>query len=99
MQGELDAAQPDPPIQILGINNSGASSGAAQMCDGRDLPLLQDTAADNVWGSWGATWRDVVILNGCNEVVSVYNLTDHNLSNSANYDALKNLLLAASAAE
>lgn len=99
MQSEFDAAQPNPPIQILGVNNMGSTSGVTGMCDGRDVPYLQDTPSENVWGSWSVTWRDVIILNGCNEVIDVYNLTDHSLQSPTNYDQLKNLLLAASAAE
>ncbi|MBW2525185.1 MAG: hypothetical protein JRI23_13460 [Deltaproteobacteria bacterium] len=97
MQNEFDAAQPTPPIQILGINNMGASSGNGPMTDGRDIPWLQDTPGDNVWGSWGVTWRDLVIVNSCNEVVQTINLTSNNLGIPSNYDAVKNALLAASA--
>lgn len=99
MQGEFDAAQPSPPIQILGINNSGSSSGNDLITEGRDLPWLQDTMSDNVWGSWAVTWRDLVIVNSCNEVVSVINLTSNNLGITSNYNSVKNALLAASAAD
>ena len=67
MQGELDAAQPTPPIQILGINNKGASSGNGAMTDGRDIPWLQDSSAVNVWANWNATWRP---LRGPNRFLS-----------------------------
>jgi hypothetical protein len=99
MQSEFDGAPPDPPIQILGINNMGASSGNGGMTEGRDIPWLQDTAGANVWGSWNATWRDLVIVNGCNEIVQVINLTSNDLGVPSNYTMIKNALLAASAAE
>lgn len=99
MQNEFDAAQPSPPIQILGINSKSASSGNGAMTDGRDIPWLQDTTGEDVWGSWNATWRDLVIVNSCNEVVQVINITDHLLNLPSNYDMVKNALLAASAAD
>jgi hypothetical protein len=99
MQGELDALQPDPPIVIRVINMAAAAGSASLMAENGDLPLLQDTMGDDVWGSWGATWRDLQIVDGCNELVAIYNLTEHNLFLPTNYDELKNMLLAASAAD
>ena len=61
----------------------------------RDIPWLQDTAAQDTWGLWGVAYRDVVILDGDNEVYSVFNLTTNSLSVPANYDALKALLVQA----
>ncbi len=60
-----------------------------------DLPILQDTVTDDVWGAWGAVWRDVVILDPDNERSTVYNLTTYDLADVANRDALKQLLLDA----
>ena len=92
MQKELDAEGLAVPVQILGINAVGAESGNDVMCDGRDLPWLQDTAGEQVWQSWNVTYRDVVILNPQNERVAVYNLTTHDLATPANYDTLKSML-------
>ena len=61
-----------------------------------DVPLLQDTPQANVWGAWGATWRDVVIVDGSGQVVGVYNLTANNLADPANYATLKQMLEQAS---
>lgn len=47
-----------------------------------------------VWDSWQITYRDVVILDGNNVPVAVFNLTSNDLQNSANYQALKDLLLS-----
>ncbi len=52
-----------------------------------------------MWASWGATWRDVRILDAENTVVAVYNLTEHDLAEPAHYDALRALLLEAAGAE
>ena len=57
--------------------------------------MVQDNETDQIWQSWGGNWRDVVILDANNQIVAQYNLTEYNLSNSANYDALKTMLLEA----
>ena len=88
MQKELPGT-----IGILGVNLVGSESGNAANCNGRDIPWLQDTAQDNVWGLWAPTYRDVVVLDADNVPVAVYNLTDHDLSNATNYNELKNILL------
>ena len=63
------------------------------MYNGRSLPWLQETAdGDEVWGDWGVTYRDVVILNSSNEVVDVYNLTEHDLASAGSREALKQKL-------
>ncbi len=89
MQNELDGE----PIHILGLNEAGLEAGNAEMVEGRDLPLLQDTTADDVWGSWEVEWRDVVLLDRENRRRYVYNLTDHDLADSESYEALKQALL------
>lgn len=66
-----------------------------EMAEGRDLPLLQDTAAADAWTSWAVTYRDVVILDADNLKVDVYNLTAHNLGDPARYAELKARLVAA----
>jgi hypothetical protein len=63
------------------------------MCEGRDIPWLQDTEEANWWGSWGIIWRDVVILDRDGNKVDVVNLTDHNLEDTEEYAAFKALLL------
>jgi hypothetical protein len=44
---------------------------------------------------WFAAYRDVIILDADNRRAAVYNLTTYDLSNEANRDALKQLLLDA----
>jgi hypothetical protein len=80
-------------IRILGVNGVGQESGNAEMCAGRVLPLLQDVAGVDAYTLWNVTYRDVVILDEGNRVVSVYNLTEHDLTNPANYQELHDLLV------
>lgn len=62
-----------------------------------DLPILQDDTTADVWSQWEATWRDVYVLDGDNEVYAVFNLTTYDLSDSANYAALYDLFVEAAA--
>jgi hypothetical protein len=41
------------------------------------------------------TYRDVYVLDENNEVVAIYNLTEHDLAVPDNFEALKTLLLEA----
>lgn len=75
------------------MNETGHESANAEMCDGRDLPWLQDDATSLVWTSWAPTYRDLVILDRDNVQVEVFNLTDHNLGDATEYAALKALLI------
>lgn len=95
MQQELDAAAPARPIRILGLNAIGEESGNVLVCAGRSLPWLQDTSAQTVWQRWQVTWRDVIYLDGANNVLGTYNLTQHDLAVPANYAALRQMLLDA----
>lgn len=95
MQKELDQEATSFSIQILGINAIGAEEFNDTFTLGRSLPLLQDTASENVWSRWGITYRDVVILSTTGEEYDVYNLTNHDLANINNYEALKERILEA----
>ena len=89
MQEELKRENSKTKIRILGIDAVGFESSISIMTKGRTLPLLQDTPTENVWDDWGATWRDVVMLNPDNIHVDTYNLTSHDLANPDNYRELK----------
>jgi len=91
MQAELSAEGHD--IQLLAINEIGFS-GLSGMSDLGDLPVLQDTAEEDVWEDWDVAFRDVVILDRDNQKVGEFNLTTDSLSDPANYAALKALLIA-----
>jgi len=95
MQDELIAENPGTIIRLLGCNQMGAEGGVPGMTNARDLPLTQDTLAENVWVDWAVTYRDVVVLDVDNIPVAVYNLTANDLANPVNYAALKQILKTA----
>ena len=109
MQAELNA---DPaagsrlPIVISGINAAGHESFNTVIVENRTIPWLQDTGAQDVWGTWrvnearpeapGIEWRDLVVLDAENRVISVYNLTDPNdLARPSVYQLVKDMLVNA----
>lgn len=100
MQSELKADYPLLRITIAGINQYGLDNGNQQIMSGRSLTWLQDKDANqnnngDVWDSWNPEWRDVVILDGQNTKVDVYNLTIHDLAVPENYADLKDQLAQA----
>ena len=95
MEADLAKKHPELSVALLSIDAVGRDDGLPDLAKVGDLPCLQDTAKDDVWGSWGAEWRDVYVLNDENEVTAVYNLTLNSLSEPANYATLEALLIAA----
>ena len=96
MQKELDAelgGEPGSKVQLLGVNGIGQDAGNPAITARRTLPWLQDTASDAVWVSWNVSYRDVVVLDGENRPVAIYNVTSNNLGVPENYAALKQILL------
>jgi hypothetical protein len=100
IQRELKAANPEINIEILGVNEIGqdSASAVALMTGGRNLPLLQNTASQNVWSRWGVVYRDVRILDAQNRLQGVFNVTSQDLAIAANREALKAIFLAAARA-
>ncbi len=98
MVDELAVEVPELAIGILGVNEAGFESGNHNIIDeGRTLPWLQDVDLDtdgnsDNWTAWGANYRDVIIADGTNWPVAVFNVTENDLQESANYDSLKQLL-------
>ncbi len=88
MQAEL----PDT-IAIIGVNEVGFAGGNEGFTEGRDLPWLQDTEEEAAWAAWGVSYRDVVLVNPEGELVGVFNLTVHDLSDNGDYADLKAALL------
>lgn len=84
-------------MRLVGINESGLESGNDTATAGRDLPWLQDVVEVDVWSTWGVGYRDVWILDRQNQLLAVYNLTEHDLREPASYEELKTLLLDAAA--
>ena len=95
MQKELDVELGPGAVQILGINEVGRDSQNDLMCEGRDLPWLQDSAESDVWNSWTHEYRDVIVVDTNNVPVAVYNLSGNDLADAQNYQALKQLFLDA----
>jgi hypothetical protein len=96
LQDELDTLGLPVPVKIFGINEVGHESGNETMCEGRDLPWLQPTTEEPVWATWGIEYRDVVLLDGENRAVAVYNLTTNDLSEPLLYEELRTLFIDAS---
>lgn len=104
MQAELASEGLPMEIQILGINEAGQEAGNDNICRGRDIPWLQDTMDEHVWQTWQINYhrqyRDVFILDGENVIVGEpYNLTVHNLADSAAREELKARLRQAAGAQ
>lgn len=95
MQAELAVEHPELGLDIVIVNLTGLESGNASLFEVCTLPVVQDDATANVWTSWGATWRDVYVLDRTNALHEVFNLTTYDLSDTANYDALYELFVAA----
>jgi len=84
-------------ISILGVNRLGSASASPSVCEGRDIPWLEDDPADSTWQLWNVTYRDVYIVGPDNEFLAVYNLTDNNLANADRYAELKAMIEEAAA--
>lgn len=65
------------------------------MYAGKRLSWIRDTTAANVETSWGAFFRDVIILDPLNRKIDTYNLTAFPLTIAANKAALKSKLTTA----
>ena len=92
MQNEFEQEDTPLDVRLLGVNERGEESGNAAAVAGKTIPWLQDTAEVQAWARWGVVFRDVIVLDGENRVVAVYNLTEHSLGNSGNYAELKSIL-------
>jgi hypothetical protein len=55
MHGELAAEKLPVAVEILGINPAAHESGNAEMCEGKDLPWLQENTEVSVWSAWSVT--------------------------------------------
>lgn len=93
MQNELEAAGAE--VQILGVNAVGHESSNPEMTAERDCPWLQDVPEVDAWGSWGVGYRDVWILDREDRLLTIYNVTVHDLNDPANYEELKGLFMDA----
>lgn len=90
--------RPTPAVRIGVVNTVGAEAGNSTLVMGRILPYGQDTAEANVAGRWGASVRQLWILDRSNRQVEVLDLTAFPLSEAANLSALRARLLRLAAA-
>lgn len=77
------------------INEVGHEVDLEVMAGSIDLPLLQDTEEADVWNTWAVTYRDVILLDASGAYSGVYNLTDNDLADPENLEALEALVAAA----
>lgn len=92
MQHEFEQEDTILDVRILGVNDRTAAGGNQYAVLGKTIPWLQDSEEVQAWSRWNVTWRDVFVLDGDNQVVAVFNLTEHSLSRPAAYDSLKTIL-------
>lgn len=85
-------------VSILGLNEAGYESANEAMCEGKDLPWLQDTPDVDVWTGWSIEYRDVVVLDAQGEHLFTFNLTERDLNDPVEYEALGDQLRDAAAA-
>lgn len=93
MQTELDEAVGAGSVSIFGLNATGLERANESFTKDADLPWLQDVQSQDVWNTWAAAYRDVVILDADSIRTHLYNLTYNDLDQADNYDALKDQLL------
>ena len=82
-------------IHLLGVNQAGFGAANDQVCDGNDIPWLQDVPEVLAWDAWGVTFRDLILLDEENRPFAVFNLTEHSLQVPTEYEALRSLLIQA----
>ena len=92
----MNALDPTPAIQLVGVNGIQYSSGNDYVTKERDIPWLQDTIDVDLWTQWGIQYRDVVVLDGENKPIFIMNLSAQSLSDPDNYAELRERLLSAS---
>ena len=56
---------------------------------------MQDDRSQDVWNRWDITYRDVVVLDGENQLVGTVNLSNNSLAQDSTWNELKGLLLGA----
>jgi hypothetical protein len=87
------------PVDIIGVNEINGGSNPL-MYAGKRLSWVRDTAGLGIEASWGAVYRDVIILGPNNGMVDSYNLLSSPINgtasaNVANRAAMKSKLIAA----
>jgi hypothetical protein len=92
---ELPRTATGREIRILDVNAPGAGAALPQAVAGLLLTALQDEPAVNARAAWQAGPDDVVILDAGNRVLQVFGLQTRDLTNPADYAALRQILQSA----
>lgn len=95
LQQDLNKNLPSSKVNILAINEVGEDSANDVAAALSDLPLLQDTRSEDVWGNWDVTWRDVQVVDTDGVVTDILNLTSNDIDETQNYDNLKSMIVNA----
>jgi len=82
------------PVEVIGCQETGQLD-FPLMFAGKPTSWIRDNATLKIETSWGAHYRDTVILNPLNGEIEIYNLTDHDLTDPLNKAALKTKLINA----
>jgi len=93
IQADLDANHASLGIEILGINIIGGENGNSFLTSLVALPWLQDDSSTEVADLWSAAQRGLVILDEENLPIQRYDLSVHDVCQSAEASALLNLLV------
>ena len=64
----------DLPVQLIGVGKDSHMSAFSNWSNGNDSPICADTSPFSVWSDWGASQRDLFILNHEGEVVFNQNI-------------------------
>jgi hypothetical protein len=91
VQRVVDAEAPGSTV-LLAVNGIGFESGNDGFVMGKSLPLLQDVPTVDLWARWSVTYRDVIVVDASGRKRGVLNLTDNDLTQPANQQALLRLL-------
>lgn len=93
MQRRFDGMTPPAPIQIVVVDQIGAEQLLGSILADRALPVVQDTAAAHVWASWGASLRELWIVDAQGRRVEVIDVTTHALTDPSNATQVQSRLL------
>ena len=71
----LDYQSLEIDVYAMGVGQNN-SIPVNQITDGNNLPWVKENSQSNIWESWGASNRDLFIMDRNNEIVKIINLTN-----------------------
>ena len=98
MVAEVNATLPDWHVEGLGVNLLGQEASSGLVNAFSHLAWLHDNPAASLWSRWQVTYRDVFILGARNQLLGIYNLTQHDLGLPDNRAAFRQMLVQAARA-